>query len=485
VRIGITTTHCEGKPVYVTLLEGTSSFRALDILKEKSFIVPSENSFSILLQSGEDDDVANICLTSDPECRYYVIASADKLPDGTLSSFVFMNATLINQFFTAHTNYYFSKDKDYGNLAYNCDSICDENWTYISDTSDNASSNSVNAQDGGSVGDPNSACAGQGEDCYELYSGFAEVLNSRLDTLENKFDVVHADSLGGLVNGFIAIAIGVAGVLAVVMIMYQGFLYLKTDNPVTLDTAKSRILKTSIGFLLLLFMYALLRTINPDLLNLIPRIDTVKFDPGGDTEIAVTPTNGQSQANLIQNASTYGITCPGSGGVGAIPSIAQSFVGKVTYQMGAKGFVDGANMLYFDCSGFVKAVYACAGLPALPDGTGGLFSGATQNSSGGVGNILINGVNLGPTPGSVGIVSLQTSVSANGQPLKIGDLLGWTAGSLTEGEPEGHGHVVLYIGNGKTIESRSTGKNQVPGKALVLRDTTAYKKRIKFIRYAP
>jgi cell wall-associated NlpC family hydrolase len=495
VKITISTSGCAGKTVYVTLVEASGltahSPTPINQLKEQAFVVPESNNFVIFMKAGE-----NQCYNSiSPHCRYHIIVGTQKPDPSFYSDDTLTLDPLV---------FYYSKDKPSGNLAYNCDTVptgglagqiltgglstatngCFANWEYLSDTSAN-SSNAVTAQDGGNVGDPNSACAGKGEDCYELYSGFAEVLNSRLDTLDSKFDTVKASSLGGLINGFIALAIGIGGVLAVVMIMYQGFKYLKTDNPVTIEQTKSSILKTFIGFLLLLFIYTILRTINPDLLNLTPRIDTVAFDPGGDTETASAPVNGQTQANLIQNASTYGINCPGSGGVSAIPAIAQSFVGKVTYQFGAKGYADSSNMLYFDCSGFVKAVYACAGLPALPDGTTGLFTGGTQqnNTSGGFSGTVLGG--LTPPAGSVNPVSVLTPTSANGFTLQTGDLLGWKVGDLTEGKPEGHGHVVLYIGNGQTIESRSTGKIQIPGKALLLRDASAYKKRVKFIRHAP
>ena len=108
------------------------------------------------------------------------------------------------------------------------------------------------------------ACTGK--DCYSLFSGFASALGGKFDNIQN------ADSIGGLVNALIAFGIGLGGVLAVAMIMYQGFLYMKTDNTNTKLNTKSKIINTIVGFLLLLTIYTILKTINPDLLNLMPGI---------------------------------------------------------------------------------------------------------------------------------------------------------------------------------------------------------------------
>jgi hypothetical protein len=131
------------------------------------------------------------------------------------------------------------------------------------------------------------ACTGK--DCYSLFSGFADALGGKFDNIQN------ADSIGGLVNAIIAFGIGLGGVLAVAMIMYQGFLYMKTDNTNTKLNTKGKIINTIVGFLLLLTIYTILRTINPDLLNLMPRIDYSQLDPGesgdGRPQDAVTDTD--------------------------------------------------------------------------------------------------------------------------------------------------------------------------------------------------
>ena len=138
-------------------------------------------------------------------------------------------------------------------------------------------------------------CAQEGQDCYTLYSGFSALL----DRTENKFSSLsNAGDIGEFINAVIAIGIGIGGILAVVMIMYEGFLYMKSDNVTTKSTAKSRIINTVVGFLLLLSIYTLLKTINPDLLGLSPQIDYAKLSLDDKTALAAEgyDTNDQSHA---------------------------------------------------------------------------------------------------------------------------------------------------------------------------------------------
>jgi hypothetical protein len=53
---------------------------------------------------------------------------------------------------------------------------------------------------------------------------------------------------------------------------------MSTDNVTTKGTARARIVSTVAGFVLLLSIYTLLRTINPDLLVVMPRIDAVTLE---------------------------------------------------------------------------------------------------------------------------------------------------------------------------------------------------------------
>lgn len=110
------------------------------------------------------------------------------------------------------------------------------------------------------------------KDCYQAFQGLEDALGEQFDSFGQ------AEDLTDFINALIGFAIGIAGVLAVVMIMYEGFLYMSTDNVTTKASARSRIVNTVGGFVLLLSIYTLFRTINPDLLVLMPRIDSVTLD---------------------------------------------------------------------------------------------------------------------------------------------------------------------------------------------------------------
>lgn len=302
-------------------------------------------------------------------------------------------------------------------------------------------------------------CAAAGKNCYTVFSGFATALGNKFNQLQD------ADSLGAFINAIIALGIGAGGVLAVVMIMYEGFLYMKSDNVTTKGTARSRIVNTVIGFLLLLSIYTILRTINPQLLNLTPGIDASSLDPGQfnpSTDTVATNTSG-----VPTDAGTEGITCPGSGGASAIPEIVASMAGKITYRYGGSGtntnFVgqDAGNacptgQLCVDCAGFINYVYACAGLKPPDGGANILFSSADQANK-----------------YSASITSMSAAgPTVDNDPLTVGDILGW---------PNPDGHVIMYIGNGQTAEATSyyqtPNDGRQPGKGLVLRtDITHYQK---------
>lgn len=128
------------------------------------------------------------------------------------------------------------------------------------------------------------------KDCYQTFKGLEQALQKQEKALGMQFDSFgQAQDLTGFINALIGFAIGIAGVLAVVMIMYEGYLYMSTDNVTTKSSARSRIVNTVAGFVLLLCMYTLLRTINPDLLILMPHLEGVTLDVGtaGDTNEAL------------------------------------------------------------------------------------------------------------------------------------------------------------------------------------------------------
>lgn len=287
VVITIKTEQCEKNTIYVSLVEASGISYAtpgkIPELSNKKFIVPDANTFSITMGAGETGCYATSEITGN-DCKYYVIAGP----------------TTYGSLLTLGDNSYFSRGKPYGLLAYNCDTGkgkadfngCGDSWIYFSDTSKETTGNTATVEDGGfTTGiDPNSACK-DNTNCYAIFSGFSEALGNKFQSLDA------SQGLGGFLNGIIAWVIGIGGVLAVAMIMYEGFLYMKTDNVNTKGETKSKIFKTILGLLLLLTIYTILRTINPDLLNLTPLINTVTLDvPEGqdvtgalDDKIATDP----------------------------------------------------------------------------------------------------------------------------------------------------------------------------------------------------
>ena len=75
------------------------------------------------------------------------------------------------------------------------------------------------------------------------------------------------DNLGDYFNTIFTLAIGLCGVLAVIMIVIGGVQYMGDESIFGKTEAKSRITSAILGLLIALGSYALLNTINPDLLG--------------------------------------------------------------------------------------------------------------------------------------------------------------------------------------------------------------------------
>ncbi|MDH5442038.1 MAG: transglycosylase SLT domain-containing protein [Candidatus Nomurabacteria bacterium] len=70
------------------------------------------------------------------------------------------------------------------------------------------------------------------------------------------------------INIIIKLAIGILGVLAVIIIIIGGVQYMTESAPFMKSQARTRILNATLGLVLALSIYIILRTINPSLLNL-------------------------------------------------------------------------------------------------------------------------------------------------------------------------------------------------------------------------
>lgn len=230
--------------------------------------------------------------------------------------------------------------------------------------------------------------------------------------------------LGQFMNTFIDIFIGIVAILSMIMIVMGGIEYVMSDLVTSKEEAKSRIQNAILGLILSLSIYIILNTINPNLLNLCLDVKT--------QTIVIDGLEGDENAGTFSPISkdsleALGVKCPGSGGAGALPSIARSFAGKVSYNQSKRGTVNG-NTIYLDCSSFVSQVYACAGLSSPGNTTASMFNNSNKT----------------------GIAQDSSNFVRT---LTVGDLLGWKKGESEKYKSAGH--VVMYLGNGKFIEVNS------------------------------
>jgi|GEM_PF-995625 len=251
---------------------------------------------------------------------------------------------------------------------------------------------------------------------------------------------------GTYLNLMIKIFLGICAVLAMIMIVWGGIQYMTSDLASSKEEGKKYITNAVLGLILALGSYAILNTLNPDLLNICldKSMSAVSITIEGDTDEPIGGTN----------VLPTGIVC--SGGRSNIPNIAKSFANKMTYKMGAKGVAGPNNTIMLDCSGFTNYVLKCAGVPFVNGGTASIFNGAEKVTS-------ISGDKV------------------NNKQLKVGDLVGWKAGDITRNK---YGHVMVYIGDGQVRLADSHGGSTV-GNALGVFPITNYKNDIKYIKRAP
>jgi hypothetical protein len=122
------------------------------------------------------------------------------------------------------------------------------------------------------------SCSGTEENCYQLLEplpGGTGLLSGVSTTTGGTAD----QGLGGFMNFIFEIAIGVAGVLGVVMLTIYGFQYAANDKNInTFGVLRERISGVIMGLLLLLGIFIILKTINPDLLVVEPEMATVDLE---------------------------------------------------------------------------------------------------------------------------------------------------------------------------------------------------------------
>ncbi len=75
-------------------------------------------------------------------------------------------------------------------------------------------------------------------------------------------------NIGTLLNILLALSVAVAALLAVIMIAIGGFKWMTTESVFTMGDAKAQISDAIIGLLIVLAAILILKTINPDIIEI-------------------------------------------------------------------------------------------------------------------------------------------------------------------------------------------------------------------------
>jgi len=129
---------------------------------------------------------------------------------------------------------------------------------------------------------------------------------------------------GNYLNIIFKILIGIAGVLAVIMIVIGGIGYMLEESVFAKGESKKKIWAAIWGLLLALGAFIILETINPQLIAGqlgIRSVSVALEEIAGDIDQPFTPL---TRTNLA----AAGVSCPQGGGTANLASIAQSFSGK-------------------------------------------------------------------------------------------------------------------------------------------------------------
>jgi hypothetical protein len=94
------------------------------------------------------------------------------------------------------------------------------------------------------------------------------------------------------IPGLIRLIIGLAGALAVVMIIIGGFQYISSDGFGKTSNAKEKIQNALLGLLLVIGSYSILYTLNPKLVNLNLSLQTQKIGGDFETHLGTTTQPG-------------------------------------------------------------------------------------------------------------------------------------------------------------------------------------------------
>ena len=149
-----------------------------------------------------------------------------------------------------------------------------------------------------------------GVDCYQLLEPIP-LASGPVTSIDTTAQGQDSQGLGGFINFMFEIGIGIAGVIAVVMLVIYGFRYAANDKNISeFSNLREKITNVILGLLLLLGTFVILKTINPDLLIVEPAIDVAKLsidEQGDGTDPGNTITGDQPVSGVKTLACPAGI----------------------------------------------------------------------------------------------------------------------------------------------------------------------------------
>lgn len=110
-------------------------------------------------------------------------------------------------------------------------------------------------------------------ECYQFLEPLPAVTPDGANAEATAIQITPTEGIGASFNNMYSIAIGIGSVVAVVMIVIYGFKYMTSESGGgNLQKLKSRITNVVLGLLLLVGIYVILNTINPNLLDVQPDV---------------------------------------------------------------------------------------------------------------------------------------------------------------------------------------------------------------------
>lgn len=224
--------------------------------------------------------------------------------------------------------------------------------------------------------------------------------------------------IGEYISALYKYAIGVIGILAAVVLMIGGLIWLTAGgNQTRVGEAKSYIGASLTGLIIALSSYLILYQINPELTKLKPIVVGMVSEIEGD---------GGARTFTLTDIDSLGIPS------GNIVNVVNSMIGKFTYNQ-SKRLKTENGINYIDCSSFACTVLIKSGLNAPSPSqcaTTNLFKNPTPN-------VNLNNLTAGT------LVGFPPSASSNGA-----------------------GHVWVSLGGGQFAQARGGPDGRTPGGSI-------------------